>query len=598
LTTVAGIVMAGLAVYVAWRRGAVAGASLSVVLAAAAGWGVAYALELSAHDLATKGLWGDLKWIGICALPPAWLVFVLQYTGRTRLVTRRLLLLLSLEPVAVLALLANPSTHDLVRFYADGSTGDPLPLVVAGPVFWVHLVYANAVLLAATGLFLATMVRLSRTYRRLATLLVAAALLPWAANLLYNFGVGGLAEVDLTPFAFTFTGGILVWGLFRQRLLNLSPLARGVIVDTMADAVFVLDAFGRLTDANPSGTRLLGRPRADLTGRTFEDLLPELSAGPATGTGGRLRIGEAGERRAFDVRRQSLTDRGGRPAGELVVLRDITEVVAAADHMQALLTERSRVAAALQASLVPADLPVIPSLELASLFEPAGDGGEIGGDFLDVFPLGPDTWGVLLGDVSGKGAEAAAVTALARYTLRTLADPRHSPARTLGELNTRLLAATSVERHCTLVYAIARPTASGTHLTMSLAGHHPPLIHRRDGVVEPFGRLGTALGLLEDPELHDSHAVLAPGDAICMFTDGLVEARSGGELFEAHRVAEVLRGSLGRPPEEVAGRLATAAREFQGRDLTDDLAILVLRATLVLEPAPHPSAGQQPPVVA
>jgi serine phosphatase RsbU (regulator of sigma subunit) len=117
-------------------------------------------------------------------------------------------------------------------------------------------------------------------------------------------------------------------------------------------------------------------------------------------------------------------------------------------------------------------------------------------------------------------------------------------------------------------------------------------------VVEPFGRLGTALGLLEDPELHDTHAVLAPGDAICMFTDGLVEARHDGELFEAHRVAEVLRGSLGCSPEEVAGRLATAARDFQGRDLADDLAILVLRATPVLAAAPHPARVQQPPVVA
>ena len=590
--------MAALAVYVAWRRGAVAGASLSVVLAAAAAWGVAYALELSANDLGTKGLWGDLKWVGICVLPPAWLVFVLQYTGRTRPVTRRLLLLLCLEPVAVLALLADPGTHDLVRSYAAGSAGDPLPLVVAGPVFWVHMVYANALLLVATGLFLASMVRLSRTYRRTATLLVAAALLPWGANLLYNFGVGRLAEIDLTPFAFTLTGGVLVWGLFRQRLLNLSPLARGVIVETMADAVFVLDAFGRLTDANPSGTRLLGRPRAELTGRTFDDLLPELSDGPVRGPGGRLTIGEGDERRAYDVRRQALADRGGRPAGELVVLRDITDVVAAADHLQALLTERSRVAAALQASLLPADLPVIPTLELGSLFEPAGDGSEIGGDFLDVFPLGTEAWGVLLGDVSGKGAEAAAVTALARYTLRTLAHPRRSPARTLRELNARLLAATSVERHCTLVYAIARPTPSGTRLTMSLAGHHPPLVRRRDGAVESFGLLGTALGLVEDPELHDSHAVLGPGDAICMFTDGLVEARRGGELFEAHRVAEVLRGSLGSPAEEIAGRLATAARAFQGRGLTDDLAILVLRSTLVRESAPHRGTAEQPPVVA
>ena len=196
------------------------------------------------------------------------------------------------------------------------------------------------------------------------------------------------------------------------------------------------------------------------------------------------------------------------------------------------------------------------------------------------FPLDPDRWGLLLGDVSGKGAEAAAVTAQARYTLRTLANPRHRPSHTLRELNSRLLATTTVERHCTLVYAIARPTEAGVELTLSLAGHHPPLLLRGSGVVEPFGRLGTALGLFEDPELHDSTTLLAPGDLLCMFTDGLVEARRGRELFDSRRVAAILGGSVGRPVDDLAAALAAAARRFQGDDLPDDLAILVLRAAV------------------
>ena len=96
-----------------------------------------------------------------------------------------------------------------------------------------------------------------------------------------------------------------------------------------------------------------------------------------------------------------------------MVLRDITERVLAEQHLHGLLVERSRVAAALQASLVPGELPLIPAAEVASRYEPAGDGREIGGDFFDVFTLGDDRWGLVLGDVSGKGAEAAAVTALA-----------------------------------------------------------------------------------------------------------------------------------------------------------------------------------------
>ena len=285
--------------------------------------------------------------------------------------------------------------------------------------------------------------------------------------------MGPFTRLDLTPFLFVVTGGVLVWGVFRERLLNLSPLARGVIVDTMTDAVFVLDAFGRVVDVNPAGSRVLGGTRPQLIGRRLDDLLPQPADDPTAATARRSK-GRA-VARGPQVRRPAAgAHRPELPtAGELVVLRDITERVLAEQHLHGLLVERSRVAAALQASLVPGELPVIPAAEVASRYEPAGDGREIGGDFFDVFTLGDDRWGLVLGDVSGKGAEAAAVTALARYTLRTLASVRHRPSRTLRELNARLMAATDVERHCTLVYAVARPHEAGLELTVSLAGHHP-----------------------------------------------------------------------------------------------------------------------------
>ena len=534
-------------------------------------------------DLAAKTRWGDLKYVGVCGVAPAWLLFVLQYTGRSRLVTKWLVAALMVEPLAVLAVLAIPATHDLVRFYPESAAGQELPVVGTGPVFWVHLIYANLLILLATALFVGTMLRLSRTYRRMAATLLAAALLPWAANLLHNLEIGWFRRLDLTPFAFIVTGGVLVWGLFRERLVNLSPLARAVVVDNMADGVFVLDAFGRITDVNPSGARLLDGSRPALVGRSLAELLPgPPQAGPTSvasehETGRALSLGEDGDRRHFDVRQQPLADRNGDPAGELVVLRDITERVRIEARLRDVLTEQSRVAAALQASLVPGHLPTIPTSAVAGLYQPAGDGSEIGGDFYDIFPLEHDSWGIVLGDVSGKGAEAAAVTALARYTLRTLAHPCHSPSETLRDLNARMLAETPTERHCTLVYAIARPRNQGIDLTVCLAGHHPPLVLRRSGEIEPIGRLGTALGLFERPDLYDSHLTLGPGDLICLFTDGLVEARAGSSLFGSERVAAVMREYADNAPAEIAAKLSSAARHFHGNDLTDDLALLILR---------------------
>ena len=584
LMTVAGLILAGLAGYVAWRRGTTTGLSLCVVLISVAWWGLAYAVELSVNDLVVKGIWGDAKYVGVCALVPAWLIFVLQYTGRGRLVTRRLVGILAIEPLVLLAVLANGATHDYVRFYPDHVAPGELPVVGTGPVFWAHLVYANVILLGATALFVASMVKLSRTYWQMAVTLVAASLLPWAANLLHNFEVGWFARLDLTPFAFIVTGGVLVWGLYRERLVNLTPLARSIVVENMADAVFVLDAFGRVVDVNPAAAMVLGTTRPILVGVPLDELLPR----PATPVAHsaptqeayaaeELSLGEGPDRRTFDILRQPLTDRQGRAAGELVVLRDLTDRVNAEVRLQHLLDQQSRVAVALQASMVPTQLPEIPMTEMASRYRPAGDGSEIGGDFFDIFALDATTWGVVLGDVSGKGAEAAAVTALARYTLRTLARPRQSPSHTLRLLNTRLLAATDDERHCTLVYAIARPEGRALRLTLSLAGHCPPLVLRASGVVEPVGRLGTALGLFDKADLHDSSILLAPGDLLCAFTDGLIEARRDMEFFGNERVAAILGRHADQPVDAVAAELLDAARSFHGGDLTDDLALLIVK---------------------
>jgi serine phosphatase RsbU (regulator of sigma subunit) len=559
------------------------GWSLAVLLVAVAWWGTAYAVELSVDEVALKSRWGDLKYVGIVALAPAWLVFVLQYTGRGERVTRRLVALLAVPPIAALTVLAVPATHDLVRSYPPTAHTEELPIVESGPAFWAIFAYNNLLLVGATVLFVASMVRLARTYSRMAVVLLASALLPWAANILHNLEVGWFARIDLTPFAFILTGGLLVWGLFEERLVDLAPLARSAVVESMADAVFVLDAFERIVDVNPAAVALSDRSRGELVGRRVRDLL-DTSGVAEVGPGGLVLADPVtGNRRTFDVSQQPLTDIAGRAAGELVVLREVTQRVRDQQHLQQVLDDRSRVAATLQASMVPATLPDVPGCELASRYVPAGDGGEIGGDFLDVFPLDDVTWAFVLGDVSGKGAEAAAVSAATRYTLRALARSGLSPAATLREVNAVLQAQTESERHCTLVHGQLRPPreddvpSARARVTLSLAGHHCPLVLRADGEVEEVGELGTALALFDDPELHDAEVELARGEALCVFTDGLVEARRGRDQFGSERVAELLHIHRDLSADELAGTVLDAVRAFHGEELVDDLAMLVIR---------------------
>lgn len=223
LMVLAGVLLAVLAASAARHGGAAAGRGLAVLLLAVAWWGFAYAVELSVSDVPDRELWGDLKYAGVATLAPAYLVFVLQYTNRGHLLSRRLLLALAVEPVLVMAALLTPATHDLVRSYPPSVAAGEVPVVETGALFWVHFAYVNAVLLLATVVFVGSVARVSRLYRRTAMVLVAAALLPWTANVLHNFAVGPFARVDLTPFAFVVTGAVLYWGLFRQRLVSLAP---------------------------------------------------------------------------------------------------------------------------------------------------------------------------------------------------------------------------------------------------------------------------------------------------------------------------------------------------------------------------------------
>jgi PAS domain S-box-containing protein len=326
-----GACLAVYALYVWRHRRASAGASLAVVLAAAGWWGLAYALELAATDLSTKLRWGDAKWLGICLLPPAWFAFIMQYTRRDRWVNRPVMVALAVPPVAVIVLLANPATHDLVRYYPPSAAADPENAIAqVGPLFWPFLVYADLVVWGCTALFVWTLVRLSRLYWRQSLLLIVTLVLPILANLLHNLNVRPFGQVELTPFLLVLTGAVLVWGIFRFRLLDLAPIARSRIFQLMQDAVVVLDPYGRVVDANLAAERLLGQPVGQVVGQPLAQLVPgwaaALSHGHVAATSSDTSSDEtiiAG--RVYELTVSALPDRQGQPTGDLLIARDVSE---------------------------------------------------------------------------------------------------------------------------------------------------------------------------------------------------------------------------------------------------------------------------------
>jgi serine phosphatase RsbU (regulator of sigma subunit)/PAS domain-containing protein len=283
-------------------------------------------------------------------------------------------------------------------------------------------------------------------------------------------------------------------------------------------------------------------------------------------TFGTLSLASAESGRLFDHADVQLAEELARRAGMAI------------DNAR-LYTERSRIAHTLQVKLLPERLPDIPRALMAARYRAAGELNEVGGDFYDVFQRSPTEWALVVGDVSGKGAEAAAVTALARYTLRAAALEDTPPSSALHRLNAAMLYDdTSQFATVVMAYLSAGPRGS-IDLRVALAGHPAPAIVRRDGRVEMAGRYGTMAGLRADIEVHDVAVRLDPGDVLLLYTDGVTEAGPRRTPFGEAGLVSVLRDLPGRSPQEVVDAVEQAVVAAQPGDPRDDIALLAISPT-------------------
>ena len=237
----------------------------------------------------------------------------------------------------------------------------------------------------------------------------------------------------------------------------------------------------------------------------------------------------------------------------------------------------------LQRSLIPPAPPMVPALDVAAVYRPAGLGDQVGGDFYDIFETARGDWAVVLGDVCGKGPEAATVTALARYTVRAAAMEARRPNRVLMRLNDALLRQRA-ERFCTVVYARLRNLRGRWRITVASGGHPPPIRVTGRGEMGSVGRPGHLLGVLDEAELHDVSIDLDPGDALVFFTDGVTEARRDREFYGDDRLRDLLRALAGRTAADIAAAIESDVVAFQSGIPRDDIAVVVVAAPAQLDP--------------
>lgn len=245
----------------------------------------------------------------------------------------------------------------------------------------------------------------------------------------------------------------------------------------------------------------------------------------------------------------------------------------------------------LQQTFIPATLPDIKGLEIAGAYRPAGDGSEVGGDFYDVFQVQSGEWIVAVGDVSGKGVEAAVVTSFVRHTLRAVAVQLDDPSQIIRALNSAMLAHAS-DRFCTL--AVLRLIREDDHwlVTISSGGHPLPVLVTAAGEISEIGPAGSLVGVLTQPRLADARYVLSVGDSLVIFTDGVTEARREAGQFGVDGILSVLEHGVASAAE-VTEALLERVLDFQAGEARDDIAIV----SLVVRSDDDPTVASDPTAV-
>lgn len=243
-----------------------------------------------------------------------------------------------------------------------------------------------------------------------------------------------------------------------------------------------------------------------------------------------------------------------------------------------LTTERTRIAHTLQQSLLPSRLPKIPGCELIAAHRASGEMNEVGGDFYDAFEVG-DRWSVVIGDVCGKGAEAAAMTGLARHTIRAAALDGRAPVEVLEILNEAILREGSDEQFCTVCYMTVEVNDDSLELRISRAGHPAPMALRSDGTVELLdSNPGMLLGVFDSPSLTEVGASVEPGEALIIYTDGMTDVSRGEKTLGEAGLAEILAACSGDSAAAICACLGRGVLKA-GVEPRDDIALVVLRAT-------------------
>lgn len=328
---IAAALVSGWVMVYAWqRRSAPNAAALAIMAVGITQWSLGYVLEIAGADLFTKLFWGKTQYIGIALTPLAWFVFAYFQTNQGRRPRHRYMLALAAIPLTTILLVFTTEFHGLVWKTIDIYQAENFSVldVSYGTWFWVHSAYSYLLLLAGAVLILRGLGRMQGLYRGQAAALIVAVAAPWAGNMLYLSGFSPIPNLDLTPFAFTISLLGVAWGIFGYQLVNISPIARDLIVENMAEGMIAFDLRGRIADMNAAAARMIGVPVSQAIGKSLVEVLapwPRIierlhNADEAIEE---IIVGEGKAQRRYEVHLMPLNDQTGRALGRIITVRSL-----------------------------------------------------------------------------------------------------------------------------------------------------------------------------------------------------------------------------------------------------------------------------------
>ena len=378
----------------------------------------------------------------------------------------------------------------------------------------------------------------------------------------------------------------------------------GALIDDDAEGLYDRAPCGYLSTM-PDGTIIkvnqtfltwTGYQKADLIGRrTFADLLTaggriyhETHYAPMLHMQGTAReialdiVGADGRRHPALVNSVMERDETGAAVVVRTAVFDATErreyereLLRAKERAQESERRARMLVETLQQTLIPPAPPDIPGLEIFAAYRPAGSGDEVGGDFYDVFEIGPDDWVAVVGDVRGKGVDAAVVTAFARYAIRSATVRHTEPSEALGKVNEVLLRH-ETDRFCTVLLVRLRRVHGGWLAGVCSAGHPLPLLVRPASPPAVIGQPGLLLGAFENLMLADAEVSLEPGDAVVLYTDGVTEARRDDTFYGEERLEAAVMGAFTSAQGLTESILEDVLR-YQSGFARDDIVLVTIR---------------------